>query len=175
MSKALYDPVRAWSFAVKAHEGQKRKYTGEPYIVHLHAVWDTIRRAAFNDLVQQIAILHDVLEDTPVTFEEMDKVFVPTVSQGVVWLTDTPAGFGGMNRAQRKAQDVHRLAEAPGYIQSIKVADILDNTSDILKHDPAFAKVYIPEREAMLKVLSKADPILWAQANDQIERIKAGL
>jgi hypothetical protein len=45
-------------------------------------------------------------------------------------------------------------------VQSIKCADLISNTSTIVKHDPGFAKVYLPEKKAILEVevLTKAHP-----------------
>lgn len=51
---------------------------------------------------------------------------------------------------------------------AIKVADLISNTSSIVTHDPKFAKVYLPEKQAMLAALTKADLCLVAVAQAQI-------
>ena len=64
-------------FATKAHEGQKRRYTHEDYIIHPREVAIEVgkRKRFTNHLNGMVAaaFLHDVIEDTPVTFEELRK------------------------------------------------------------------------------------------------------
>ncbi len=69
------------------------------------------------------------------------------------------------NRATRKCLSCERLAAAPGWVQTIKCADLISNTSSIVLHDPDFAKVYSREKRELLAVLTKADRRLWDIAN----------
>jgi hypothetical protein len=87
----------------------------------------------------------------------------------VALLTDTPTREGGPNRARRKEMDRQRLSQAPGWVQTVKVADMIDNTSTIVEYDPKFAKVYLEEKRLLLKELTSADPILLEQAQSQIK------
>lgn len=64
---------KACLFATKAHGNQK--YGREPYFVHLQDVVDMAVRLGGNDLVEQVAWLHDVVEDTKVTVEQLLKKF----------------------------------------------------------------------------------------------------
>jgi guanosine-3',5'-bis(diphosphate) 3'-pyrophosphohydrolase len=73
------------------------------------------------------------------------------------------------NRAERKAASRARLAAAPGWVQTIKCADLISNTSSIVKHDPKFAVTYLEEKRLLLDVLTKADPRLVAIARQQSE------
>ena len=79
-----------------------------------------------------------------------------TVVGGVMDLSDMETG----NRAARKAASRARLAAAPSWVQTIKCADLISNTSSIVRHDPEFAKVYLEEKRLLLDVLTKADPQL---------------
>jgi hypothetical protein len=54
-------------------------------------------------------------------------------------------------------------------VQTVKVADMIDNTSTIVEYDPKFAKVYLKEKRLLLKELTSADPILLEQAQSQIK------
>lgn len=78
-------------------------------------------------------------------------------------MTDVSRGHPG-RRAERKALDRAHLAGAPDEAQTIKCADLIDNTSSIVAHDPAFARVYLEEKRALLEVLTRADPTLLAMA-----------
>jgi hypothetical protein len=49
-------------------------------------------------------------------------------------------------------------------VQTIKCADIISNTSSIVMHDPAFARVYLEEKRLLLERLTEADPRLLALA-----------
>ena len=80
----------AFEFADKAHEGQKRK-SGEPYIIHPLAVAQIVAEELKLDSESiEAALLHDVIEDTPATHEEVAKLFSPTIAdlvEGVSKLT----------------------------------------------------------------------------------------
>lgn len=160
---------RARTFATAAHAatGQRRKYTHEPYIVHPEHVVNILRGRSFTTPEMLAAAwLHDVVEDTHVTPLDIDDMFGREVALLVMYLTDSRAEVG--NREYRKSVDMRRLGDAPAEAQNIKLADIISNTSSIVKHDPNFAKVYLKEKAAMLEVLTKADPAL-------IEMAKANL
>jgi (p)ppGpp synthase/HD superfamily hydrolase len=159
--------VLADAFAAKAHAGQLRKYTGDPYIVHPRAVANLIKLTDHTDEMLAAALLHDVLEDTPTTVADLLKVFPVSVVEMVIDLTDQiPASYG--NRAARKAAEAQRLSQTGAAVQSIKVADMIDNTMSIVQHDPAFAKVYLKEKAALLDVLTDANPFLRVAATAQI-------
>ncbi len=65
---------KALNYAIEAHKGQKRK-SGEDYIVHPILV-SAITASISNDEVMVIsALLHDVVEDTPITIEEIGEEF----------------------------------------------------------------------------------------------------
>lgn len=154
---------RAMMFAREVHAGQVRKYTGNPYTDHLAEVAGIVSTVATQayaavsvDEVLAVAWLHDAFEDQGITPAELATRFGQQVSVGVAWLSDMEQG----NRAERKAASRARLARAPGWIQTIKCADLISNTSSIVKHDPKFAVTYLTEKRALLDVMDKADPRL---------------
>jgi (p)ppGpp synthase/HD superfamily hydrolase len=148
---------RAAEFAAKAHYGQVRKYTGEPYFTHPVNVAGLVRDAGGTDEMIAAAYLHDTLEDTDTHWWDLYDEFGPTVMAYVLWLTD-PSLQG--NRAYRKAAARAQLATAPPEVQTIKLADLIDNTASIVQNDPKFAKVYLEEKRLLLQVLIKGDPDL---------------
>ena len=98
--------TKAMIFATAAHEavGQKRKYTGEPYIVHpAEVAMITIRLKGTPEMVAA-AWLHDVVEDTQVSIDVVKMLFGDHVADLVGWLTDVSKPEDG-NRAARKAID----------------------------------------------------------------------
>ena len=155
----------ARAFAYAAHAGQVRKYTGLPYISHCEAVSMMVNRVLPDDSAVAAAWLHDTVEDTPVTNDDIRRLFGETIAKYVEYLTDYDHSYG--NRATRKAADRTRLATAPNCVKTIKLADIVDNTKSIVEHDPAFAKVYLEEKRLLLPVLKGGDERLWRIAMEQ--------
>jgi (p)ppGpp synthase/HD superfamily hydrolase len=157
--------TRASKFAAEEHGriGQLRKYTNDDYIVHPIEVRDLVAAAGLDEETQAAAALHDTMEDCGTQKQEIARRFGDRVADMVASLTDVPAQKG-LNREQRKALDRARLAAADGDTQSIKCADMLDNTKSIAEHDPDFAKTYLPEKRACLEILTKAHPDILAAA-----------
>lgn len=155
---------KAMVFAVKAHAGQVRKYTFEPYVWHpIHVSEIVAKYFPENMEMQAAALLHDTIEDCGVSEETLLQEFGPQVTRLVVELSNVSRPEHG-NRKVRKAMDRDALAAASAEAQSIKVADLLSNTPSIVKYDPKFAKVYLTEKSELLEVLTKAHPSLLAEA-----------
>ena len=164
-SQALVD--HAYNFAVEAHGDQKRKYTGEPYVTHCVEVAKIVQEVGGDVEMICAALLHDVLEDTPVSYDELNAAkygFNFGICQLVLWLTDVSRPEDG-NRATRKTLDREHIAKAPARAKTIKLADLISNSSSIVQHDPKFAKTYLQEKRLLLDVLKDADKGLWDRAN----------
>ena len=159
---------KAIEFATKAHEGQTRKYTGEPYIVHPLEVSDIVSTVEHTEEMLMAAVLHDTVEDTDTTIEDIDREFGPVVAQLVDELTDVSKPEDG-NRATRKGIDREHSSQASAQGQTIKVADLISNTSSITEHDPDFAKVYMKEKALLLQVLDLADKNLLKKAQKMLD------
>ncbi len=164
--------ARALSFAAHKHTGHKRKYTFEPYTNHLVNVAELVASVVDDPEMVVAALLHDTIEDTATTADEIRAAFGDRVAGLVVALTDTThAGMVGpdgklLNRAARKVIDRDRLANVCTDAKTIKLADLIDNTKDITRHDPKFAKVYLKEKAALLEVLGDGHPDLLARAKE---------
>ena len=160
---------RARVFATAAHAavGQVRKYTFEPYIVHPAEVASIVRSVPHTDEMVAAAWLHDTVEDTDVTIEDVRAEFGDKVAELVGWLTDVSKPEDG-NRAVRKAMDRAHSAAAPAEAQTVKLADLIANTRSIMKHDVAFAKTYLEEKRLMLEVMDKGDATLLAIARKNV-------
>jgi (p)ppGpp synthase/HD superfamily hydrolase len=158
-------------FATAAHGAidQRRKYTNAPYIMHPEAVVKLVQTVDWHTHEMVCAAwLHDVLEDTKVQTSDIDRFFGGEIGTMVYRLTDCGHEVG--NRAKRKAMDRQRLAESSREVQTIKVADLIDNTPYIVQHDPEFARVYLREMRELLDVLRDADTVLWGQANTLLKQ-----
>jgi (p)ppGpp synthase/HD superfamily hydrolase len=152
---------RARRFAERAHAGQLRKYTNEPYIVHPAAVAEMVQ--AVTPLREyptiQAAWLHDVVEDCGVSLQEIVETFGAQTAELVYWLTDKSRPEDG-NRAVRKWIDREHIAHAPAAAQTVKLADLVHNTETIVRYDPGFARIYLKEKELLLPRLHRGHPSL---------------
>lgn len=159
----------AYAFATAAHAavGQTRKYTGDPYIVHPRAVAHLVSCVTEDPEMIAAALLHDVVEDTKVSAYTIRELFGYRVALLVAELTDVSAPEDG-NRETRKAIDRAHTASASPAAKTIKLADLIDNTRSIVKHDKEFARVYLAEKALLLEVLTEGDSRLWAHAKQQL-------
>lgn len=156
----------AKQLAGKAHEGQFRKYSGMPYIIHPVEVATIVQTVeGHTDEMIAAALLHDVVEDTEYSFEDIAEAVSPEVAELVRGLTEVSQPQDG-NRAVRKAKDRDFLAQQSAEVQTIKYADIISNTQDIRANDPKFAKVYIEEMKLLLQVMDKGDSKLREKAKE---------
>ncbi len=148
--------TKALTFATNAHAGQLRKYTGQPYIVHPITVMGIVSQAGCGDAICAAALLHDVCEDCGVDPAEIDNEFGEVVGAMVREVTDEV--MPGVSRAERKQVARIRLQKASPGGQTIKAADLADNTETIVQYDPGFARIYLPEKRLILSCLDRADP-----------------
>ncbi len=155
-------------FAIGAHGQQRRKYTNEPYWYHLRDVASILSMYARNVTGAMLcaAWLHDVVEDTEFNIYDIKDHFGLDVFEYVRRLTEPPHSFG--NRAARKAFYNEQLAGGCEIVQTIKCADLIDNTASIEQYDPEFAKIYLAEKRILLPMLTKAEPEIYRIACEQV-------
>jgi (p)ppGpp synthase/HD superfamily hydrolase len=175
---AVLEQIR--DFADKAHGEQKRKYTPERYIVHPVRVMQLCTRYTGELPLLAAALLHDVLEDTPVTKKEllqflltiMKEEEAKTTTKLVDELTDvyTKTAYPRWNRRKRKAKESARIRNTSGESQTVKYADIIDNCKEIVEHDPDFAGVFLWECKSLLQVMNNGDAALRQEAVETVER-----
>lgn len=158
-------------FVKQQHGKQSRKYTGEPYSSHCLSVAEICVSARCYQFVE-VALCHDLLEDTECTSEKlMEKLLslgyhyhyeVIHICRDVEQLTNkyTHEAYPDMNRERRKKEEAKRLSKASYQSQSVKMADIIDNSKSIIKYDPKFARVYMEEARNLFTVLDRANPTL---------------
>ena len=98
---------RAFNFAYTLHEGQYRK-SGEPYIAHPVAVAGLLRDLGGDSVTIAAGFLHDVVEDTDVTPEEIEAQFGPQVRQLVEGVTKL-SSFNFSSKTERQAENFRRM------------------------------------------------------------------
>jgi len=162
---------RATEFATRAHAGQLRKYTAEPYITHPIFVSRLVATVPHTEAMLIAAVLHDVAEDTAVPLSAIRDAFGGEVATLVEMLTDVSCPHDG-TRSTRKAIDRAHTAQASPEAKTIKLADLLDNTRSITEHAPGFAKVYMAEKRLLLGVLKEGDRTLWLLADECCRRFE---
>lgn len=151
--------LKAAALAVRAHEGQKRKYTGQPYVTHPARVAGRV--ALIPGVTEEMvaaAYLHDVLEDTTTTRDEIEGVTNPQVGFYVDLLTNKSKG-SALPREERKALDRKHLAEAPIQVRQIKALDRIDNLLEMVDAPKDFRKLYAAESILLADALGD-DPLV---------------
>ena len=134
--RAVHDVLEAAHFAAQKHAGQRRKgVTAEPYINHLIEVAELVSSALLEPDTNLViaALLHDTIEDTGVTKEELIQTFGADVAELVVELTDDKA----LPKAERKRLQIVDAPKKSVRAQVIKVADKISNVRAILSSPPA--------------------------------------
>jgi guanosine-3',5'-bis(diphosphate) 3'-pyrophosphohydrolase len=120
---------QAVKFAAERHGNQLIPGSGIPYVVHLSNVCMEILFAAretlnFNlPLAVQVALLHDVLEDTQTREDELTACFGQQVASGVKALTKNSA----LPKEERMADSLRRIKQMPHEIWAVKLADRITN------------------------------------------------
>ncbi len=126
---------RALCFAAYKHRDQRRKgECGSPYINHPIEVAEMLVRVGriTDPALLQAAILHDTIEDTETSAEELEAAFGPDVRQLVVEVTDNKA-LPKAERKQRQIVHAHKLSSAA---RELKIADKICNVRDVTNKPP---------------------------------------
>lgn len=177
---AAWSPDRyseAWMFATEAHDGQQyggpREGQQLPYINHVGEVAAEVMAALWDapeldgDLAVLCALLHDTVEDTDVTAEQLEQRFGAGVAAGVAALTKD----GTLpDKPSKMADSLARIRQQPREVWMVKLADRIVNLSQ-----PPFywsrekATRYRAEAQTILDALGEAHPGLAARLAEKIE------
>ena len=132
----------AFDYANKCHDGQKRK-SGEPYIIHPLAVAQIVAEELRLDSESiEAALLHDVIEDTPATHEDVAKLFSPTIA-------DLVEGVSKLTRIQYATKEDEQMENLRKMLIAmskdirvilIKISDRLHNMRTMEYQSPAKQK-----------------------------------
>jgi (p)ppGpp synthase/HD superfamily hydrolase len=141
----------AIEFAAKAHEGQFRKGTKRPYIVHPVEVADIVSTMTTDEEIISAAVLHDTIEDcTDVTEEILEKKF----GKRVAFMVAQESEDKSRTWKERKGATIQHLKVAPREVKMIGLADKLSNMRDINRDypilgDELWKRFHMPSKEAI--------------------------
>lgn len=119
---------KADALAERAHIGQTRKESGAPYIMHPRAVADILKRHGFSDTVVAAALVHDVVEDTPMTLEEVRHELGDDVAALVAPVTHDDS----LSWEEKKQKYIDTVRAAPDNVKAISVADKIHNAQSFI-------------------------------------------
>lgn len=148
---------KALTFATEKHSGQKRR-SGEDYIEHPKRV---AKLVGDDEVLICIALLHDTLEDTNATYEELSTEFGQVIADGVTALTNDKNEIAKIGKGLYIAQKISTLSQD---LLLIKLADRLDNVQDMDYSRSSYAK----DTKLMLENVINTDSRI-AQLVTQIE------
>jgi GTP diphosphokinase / guanosine-3',5'-bis(diphosphate) 3'-diphosphatase len=127
--------LRAVSVAAEKHRRQRREDAeASPYINHPIELTTVLYEAGIHDpVVLCAALLHDTIEDTDTTAEELRRVFGPEIAETVLEVTDDKS----LVKAERKRLQVEHAAHISKRAKLVKLADKICNLRDMAESPPA--------------------------------------
>jgi (p)ppGpp synthase/HD superfamily hydrolase len=162
------------AFAALKHGNQKMP-TGLPYVVHLSNVAMEVFMAHkeepnFNiDLAIQLALLHDVLEDTPLSFKELEDTFGNIVATGVLALTKNAS----LDKKDQMDDSLNRILDLSKEVAIVKLCDrIINLQKPPKKWGMAKIKSYHRQAIQILERLKGKNEYLDKRINEKIEQYK---
>ena len=173
-SQDLY--VKAYGFAAHAHRGQTVPGTEWPYVMHLSLVSMEII-AALNvekghdeDFAIQCALLHDVIEDTEITYHQVQRAFGSAIADGVLALSKDRT----IAKHLQMADSLSRIRQQPQEVWMVKLADRITNLQPPPAHwTQAQIVRYREEAIEIHRALGVASPLLSARLLKKIEEYQA--
>ena len=176
----MYSPdryVQAMRFAAERHKAQKEPGHDLPYLVHVVSVAAEVIAAlpttklADPDLAVTCALLHDTVEDTDTTLDEIAELFGPAVAAGVSALTKNEQL---PTKKDQMADSLRRIREQPPEIAVVKLADRITNLSTPPHYWPKEkCGTYREEGILIADTLGYASPTLDARLRARAEAYKA--
>lgn len=141
-------------FATKAHSGQVRKSSGDPYVVHPTAVYkflrDVVKIKDRNTLVA--AYLHDTIEDSDTTQNMIKREFNKDVAKIVQELSSSPKGIAAMGKEAYLAK---KMIQMSNNALVIKLADRWHNLQDINTMPAKWSEKYIAQTQYIFDKLKR--------------------
>lgn len=120
---------KAMQLAMKAHQGQTRKTTGTPMVEHPIRVASTLEAHGFSDEVVMAAYLHDTVEDTDLTIDDIRFEFGDKVAEIVAGNTENKEH----SWEERKQHTLDWIQVAPLEVKALIVADKWDNLRSVME------------------------------------------
>jgi len=171
--------VRAADLAARAHVDQRRKGYGDvPYVNHVIAVAALVGGATDDAEILAAALLHDVVEDSETTVEDLTALFGARVAALVGEVTDDPA-IATLPTFQRKGMQAKKMAAASDGAKLIKVADQTSNLVDLVQSPPGWPpdrmRAYLDGARLVVDACRGVDSGLEAAFDAAAERLAAAI
>ena len=169
----------AVKFAKIAHYGQYRRFTGDQYITHPMAVVKILRYfGLFTPITGAKAVMHDVVEDTETTLEDIRYRFGDEIANSCFRLCDPEALSPMPEYSKQQKLDRYGVNIQCGTSTdvNIKLADIMHNVPSMVmfaKHAKALS--YVREKKYFLKYLTHGDPDLYYAVSQMLKEQEAYL
>lgn len=143
----------AKQFAEDAHKGQWRKFEGQPFVSHPKSVADSVKSLPdSSDEMVAAALLHDTVEDTEATLEEIEDSFGETVASLVGELTTDKEKRDEFGKAKYLG---YKMAEMSTKALTIKLLDRWDNVNEIEETPEDFRTRYSRETRETISILEE--------------------
>lgn len=158
---------KAKLFAIKAHGDQK--YGEFPYEKHLSDVVGVLTRHGADPVMIISGWLHDVIEDTSITFTDIFNEFGRVIARIVFACTDEP----GKNRRERHERTYPKLMAAGRDAIAVKLADRIANVSHSIKYNHGLFSMYKKEYPEFKKALHIPGELkdMWAELDVLMQHI----
>lgn len=172
--------IKALEYAANAH-GEQKTPKGLPYMVHVTSVAMEVINACENskleieksNLAISCALLHDVIEDTNITYDELYVDFSEAIANGVEALSKDKSLESKQEQMKRS---IEMLLEQPYEVQMVKLADRITNLSIPPEHwDNDKKKTYLKEASFILSCLKNSNIYLSQRLEEKIEDYKKNI
>jgi len=148
--------LECWDFASKHHKGQW--YGDKPYMYHLKKVSDVALDFGYTDeSILMSCLLHDIIEDTEVTYKDVKEKFGEEVAEIVYCVTDEL----GRSRKERKSKTYKKIRNNPKSIV-VKLCDRISNITESMGNDNynlKLMKMYLDEHNEFVNGISNDDSL----------------
>lgn len=121
--------MRAITYATKMHDGQKRKVDQSPYIAHPYRVAMLLASYHCDQDTVIAGLLHDVVEDTEGTIEDIKHLFNENIATLVHYVTEMDKN---VNWEERKLASIKKMQHAPLAAKLVSCADKIDNLQSMI-------------------------------------------
>ena len=162
--------TEAIKFALIAHEGQKRN-DNRPFIVHPLSVAFILQSAGYREEVVIAGILHDVVEDTKFTEQDIKEQFGEEIAALVMGVTEDKTI---KDWSVRKQGYLDHLKTASAEVKALSAADLLDNRrsifSNLENNNAAIWSTFSASPEAILRNSEERLAIIQTEVNNEITK-----
>jgi guanosine-3',5'-bis(diphosphate) 3'-pyrophosphohydrolase len=164
--------VKALAFAVNAHQGQYRHYSKQEFVYHPVRVSERVLNhfSSHEDIavLRAAAVLHDVIEDTWVTYTDVEQHFEAPIPRIVSELTEDKS----LPKPERTKKYRDQLKQASEHAAIIKLMDIADNAEDAMPDQERY-KSYLEKSIATINVLSAPSKAFKSQKKRVLDSLNA--